>query len=124
MEAAHAGRAGGAVQGTMLHFYFHFRFFQGSLAVFREIFLMKLRCAWKQRLQASFGETIVESLGWAYENFATAYLGEVQTVWGLGAAMANIQATGRGIGACWRSADVAAIVVLKKKGRNSDVEAA
>ena len=49
-------------------------------------------------LQASFGETIVESLGWAYTNFASAYLGEVKTYWGLGAAVANIQATGRGIG--------------------------
>ncbi|CDJ44066.1 DnaJ domain-containing protein, putative, partial [Eimeria tenella] len=47
---------------------------------------------------ASFGETIVESLGWAYANFAAAYLGEVQTYWGLGATVANIQATGRGIG--------------------------
>lgn len=62
--------------------------------------------AWKKKMteeleelcKASFGETIVESLGWAYENFASAYLGEVQTVWGLGAAVANIQATGRGIG--------------------------
>ncbi|KAL8427205.1 hypothetical protein Efla_006486 [Eimeria flavescens] len=62
--------------------------------------------AWKQQMKgeleelcmASFGETIVESLGWAYANFSTAYLGEVQTVWGLGATVANIQATGRGIG--------------------------
>ncbi|KAL8452107.1 hypothetical protein Emed_001546 [Eimeria media] len=52
----------------------------------------------EQLCMASFGETIVESLGWAYTNFSTAYLGEVQTVWGLGAAVANIQATGRGIG--------------------------
>ncbi|OEH76683.1 hypothetical protein cyc_04256 [Cyclospora cayetanensis] len=52
----------------------------------------------QQLCMASFGETIVESLGWAYENFSSAYLGEVQTYWGLGATVANIQATGRGIG--------------------------
>ncbi|PFH34277.1 DnaJ domain-containing protein [Besnoitia besnoiti] len=48
--------------------------------------------------ESSFGDSIVESLGWTYENFADAYLGEVQTAWGLGATLANVQATGRSIG--------------------------
>ncbi|EPR60950.1 DnaJ domain-containing protein [Toxoplasma gondii TgCatPRC2] len=48
--------------------------------------------------ESSFGDSIVESLGWTYENVADAYLGEVQTAWGLGATLANVQATGRSIG--------------------------
>ncbi|PHJ22389.1 hypothetical protein CSUI_003757 [Cystoisospora suis] len=48
--------------------------------------------------ESSFGDSIVESLGWTYENLADAYLGEVQTAWGLGATLANVQATGRSIG--------------------------
>nr|CEL69965.1 TPA: DnaJ domain-containing protein, putative [Neospora caninum Liverpool] len=61
---------------------------------------------WKQDMnkevtslcESSFGDSIVESIGWTYENFADAYLGEVQTTWGLGATLANVQATGRSIG--------------------------
>lgn len=69
-------------------------------------------------VQSSFGDSIVESIGWTYENFADAYLGEVQTAWGLGATLANVQATGRSIGKR-RSEKLPAVALLDPWGAHS-----
>ncbi|PHJ21464.1 hypothetical protein CSUI_004697, partial [Cystoisospora suis] len=67
----------------------------------------------KMRLQAdklchsSFGDAIVEAIGWTYENYATQYLGKLDTFLGLGGRYAKMQAQGRSMGNSWKTANAA-----------------
>lgn len=57
--------------------------------------------------QSSFGDAIVEAIGWTYENYATQFLGKLDTFLGLGGRYAKIQAQGRSMGNSWKTANAA-----------------
>lgn len=52
----------------------------------------------KGLLDSSFSSSILESLGWTYENVSSSFIAEVTTLWGMGATVANIQFASRTIG--------------------------
>eukprot|EP00920_Eleutheroschizon_duboscqi_P033183 GHVT01080104.1.p1 GENE.GHVT01080104.1~~GHVT01080104.1.p1 ORF type:complete len:390 (+),score=83.39 GHVT01080104.1:397-1566(+) len=54
--------------------------------------------------ESAFCDDIVDSIGWIYQNHADAYLGEVGTLWGMGATLANMQAAGRTVANTWNLA--------------------
>ncbi|SBS94717.1 DnaJ protein, putative [Plasmodium malariae] len=46
-------------------------------------------------LESSFSSSILESIGWTYRNISASFIAEVTTLWGVGAAVPNIQASKR-----------------------------
>eukprot|EP00922_Rhytidocystis_sp_ex-Travisia-forbesii_P042466 GHVS01063406.1.p1 GENE.GHVS01063406.1~~GHVS01063406.1.p1 ORF type:complete len:569 (+),score=126.29 GHVS01063406.1:388-2094(+) len=56
---------------------------------------------------SSFGDAIVEAIGWVYENYSTQYLGKLDTFWGLGGRYAKMQAQSRSMGNSWKTASSA-----------------
>ncbi|SPJ09752.1 DnaJ protein, putative [Plasmodium sp. DRC-Itaito] len=76
----------------------------------------------KGLLESSFSSSILESIGWTYENVATSYIAEVTTLWGVGAAVANIQAAGRTIGNTFSAAKSMfnTVVTIKDFSLNSE----
>lgn len=69
----------------------------------------------KGLLESSFSSSILESIGWTYENVATSYIAEVTTLWGMGATVANIQAASRTIGntLCAAKSVINTVVTIK-----------
>ncbi|AFZ79421.1 hypothetical protein BEWA_022690 [Theileria equi strain WA] len=68
--------------------------------------------------EGTFSDTLVESIGWVYENCADTYIAESTTFLGLGATYSNIQAAGRNINNTWsiaRSVFNVALVVKDLK---------
>ncbi|GIX63245.1 DnaJ domain-containing protein [Babesia caballi] len=49
----------------------------------------------------AFSDALVDSIGWVYENCGNQFLAEATTLWGLGAAVPNLQATGRSVSNAW-----------------------
>ncbi|SOV75504.1 DnaJ protein, putative [Plasmodium sp. gorilla clade G3] len=76
----------------------------------------------KGLLESSFSSSILESIGWTYENVATSYIAEVTTLWGVGATVANIQAAGRTIGNTFSAAKSMfnTVVTIKDFSLNSE----
>ncbi|SBS79930.1 DnaJ protein, putative [Plasmodium ovale curtisi] len=48
-------------------------------------------------LDSSFSSSILESIGWTYKNIASSFIAEVTTLWGVGATVANVQASKRSL---------------------------
>ncbi|KAK2195583.1 bifunctional DnaJ domain/DNAJ-containing protein [Babesia duncani] len=63
----------------------------------------------------TFGDTLVESIGWIYENSADSFIAEATTFWGLGATLPNIQAAGRSLNNTWSMAKSVVNVALVVK---------
>lgn len=71
--------------------------------------------AWKKKMteeaknlcQSSFGDAILEAIAWTYENYASQYLGKLDTFLGLGGRYAKMQAQSRSVGNSWRTASAA-----------------
>ncbi|OEH75229.1 putative DnaJ domain-containing protein [Cyclospora cayetanensis] len=61
----------------------------------------------KNLCQSSFGDAILEAIAWTYENYATQYLGKLDTFLGLGGRYAKMQAQSRSVGNSWRTAAAA-----------------
>ncbi|CRG93385.1 DnaJ protein, putative [Plasmodium gallinaceum] len=76
----------------------------------------------KGLLDSSFSSSILESIGWTYENVSTSYIAEVTTLWGVGATVANIQAASRTIGNtfCAAKSMINTVVTIKDFSLNSE----
>ncbi|KAL8270086.1 hypothetical protein Esti_005997 [Eimeria stiedai] len=61
----------------------------------------------KNLCQSSFGDAILEAIAWTYENYATQYLGKLDTFLGLGGRYAKMQAQSRSVSNSWRTASAA-----------------
>ncbi|ESS34213.1 DnaJ domain-containing protein [Toxoplasma gondii VEG] len=72
----------------------------------------KMRLEAEKLCRSSFGDAIVEAIGWTYENSATQFLGKVDTFLGLGGRYAKIQAHSRSVGNSWRTANAAVRAAL------------
>ncbi|CRG98466.1 DnaJ protein, putative [Plasmodium relictum] len=76
----------------------------------------------KGLLDSSFSSSILESIGWTYENVSTSYIAEVTTLWGVGATVANIQAASRTIGNtfCAAKSMINTVVTIKDFSLNNE----
>lgn len=61
----------------------------------------------KNLCQSSFGDAILEAIAWTYENYASQYLGKLDTFLGLGGRYAKMQAQSRTVSNSWRTASAA-----------------
>ncbi|OXB71644.1 UNVERIFIED_CONTAM: hypothetical protein H355_006186 [Colinus virginianus] len=61
---------------------------------------------------SSFGDAIIEAIGWTYENYATQFLGKLDTFLGLGGRYAKMQAQSRTMGNSWKTANAAVRAAL------------
>ncbi|KAK1939843.1 DnaJ domain containing protein [Babesia divergens] len=68
----------------------------------------------------TFSDTLVESIGWVYENCGDYFVAEATTFWGLGTTLANIQAAGRSLGNTWSLAKSVVNVALVVKDIKTD----
>jgi len=55
-------------------------------------------------LQGSFGEAIVEAIGWVYENYANQFIGKLDSFMGYEARVAKFKARNRKLGNYWSTA--------------------
>ncbi|CBZ55898.1 DnaJ homologue, related [Neospora caninum Liverpool] len=72
----------------------------------------KMRLEAEKLCQSSFGDAIVEAIGWTYENSAAQFLGKVDTFLGLGGRYAKMQAHSRSVGNSWKTANAAVKAAL------------
>ncbi|KAK1443670.1 DnaJ heat shock N-terminal domain-containing protein [Babesia gibsoni] len=68
----------------------------------------------------TFSDTLIESIGWVYENCGDYYVAEATTFWGLGTTFANIQAAGRSLGNTWSMAKSVVNVAMVVKDMKAD----
>ncbi|GBE60683.1 domain-containing protein, putative [Babesia ovata] len=68
----------------------------------------------------AFSDTLVDSIGWVYENCGDYFVADATTLWGIGTTVANVQAAGRTLGNTWSMAKSVVNVALLVKDLKSD----
>ncbi|KAK6590732.1 DNAJ [Cryptosporidium xiaoi] len=61
----------------------------------------------KELCSNSFCDSIVEAIGWSYENYGSQYLGKIDTFLGIGGKYAKFQAKTRNVATTWKMASTA-----------------
>ena len=61
----------------------------------------------RELCEKSFGDAMIEAVGWSYENYSSQFLGSLDTFLGIGGRFAKIQAKNREMSNFWRIASTA-----------------
>eukprot|EP00923_Selenidium_pygospionis_P047033 GHVN01081179.1.p1 GENE.GHVN01081179.1~~GHVN01081179.1.p1 ORF type:complete len:572 (+),score=102.03 GHVN01081179.1:242-1957(+) len=85
---------------------------------------------WKARMREeadtlckqSYGDAIVEAVGWTYENYADQFLGKQDSVMGWGKRYAKLQAKKRTMGNYWKSVEAATRFTMAQRKANQRVK--